>query len=162
MTLPLKDIIYREDLYPRIKADDDLLVITLRFLTELNLDVKVIDKLFSSNSTLKNSKYRNAVLSFFDKKCFICRYSNFIDIHHVKHSANGGSDRIDNLIILCSNHHKEWHFIENTFSNGTGGIEQVNERSNRVLKMDWQIPNFVMTNNVSPFFIQLAQKVNEQ
>jgi 5-methylcytosine-specific restriction endonuclease McrA len=34
----------------------------------------------------------------------------FLEIHHVKHLANGGSDKITNTIALCPNCHRRFHF----------------------------------------------------
>lgn len=37
----------------------------------------------------------------------------FLEIHHVKHRAEGGSDRVTNTVALCPNCHKEIHLGEN-------------------------------------------------
>ncbi|MDP9493797.1 MAG: HNH endonuclease, partial [Actinomycetota bacterium] len=33
------------------------------------------------------------------------RASNWCDVHHVTHWANGGETNIDNLVLLCRHHH---------------------------------------------------------
>lgn len=159
--IKVTDVVYREDLYPRIKHDasfDELVSITLRFLNTLNLDANLISNIMPIHPSLKDNKYRRYVIEFFDNKCFVCGYKPFVDVHHVKHKAKTGTDRIDNLIVLCPNHHKEWHYIENTFFLGVGGISEANIRASKAIDMDWPIPDFVMRNNVAPFLIQLSKK----
>lgn len=156
-TLSINDVKYREDLYPRVQDGDDLLLVTLRFLDQLKLDARIINELFPFHPSLKQSKYRKDVLQFFGRSCFICKYSFFVDVHHVQHQAKGGSDRIDNLVTLCPNHHKEWHYLENTFFNVTIKDAYNYNRPGYTLNMDWQIPDFVMRNKIPPFFIRLLQ-----
>ncbi|MFU8817608.1 MAG: DUF222 domain-containing protein [Pseudomonadales bacterium] len=38
-----------------------------------------------------------------------CRNTRFVDAHHVKHWAAGGDTSLDNLILLCSHHHRLAH-----------------------------------------------------
>lgn len=38
-----------------------------------------------------------------------CVNSRWIDAHHVKHWADGGETRLDNLVTLCRYHHRELH-----------------------------------------------------
>ena len=42
-----------------------------------------------------------------------CRYPGcdhrFTDAHHVKHWADGGETRLDNLLLLCRQHHRDVH-----------------------------------------------------
>ena len=46
-----------------------------------------------------------------DKGCTFpgCRNSRFVDAHHVHHWAAGGETRLDNLLLLCSRHHRLVH-----------------------------------------------------
>jgi len=46
-----------------------------------------------------------------DKACTFpgCRNSRFVDAHHVRHWAAGGETRLDNLLLLCSRHHRLVH-----------------------------------------------------
>lgn len=90
--------------------------------------------------TMKASE-RKFILKAFNNKCFVCGYKNFLDIHHIKHKSDGGQDIIENVIVLCSNHHKEWHYLENTFiracqqGNNSRGA---NERISKALNMSWK------------------------
>ncbi len=46
-----------------------------------------------------------------DKGCRFpgCHHTRFVDAHHVEHWANGGETRLDNLMLLCSRHHRLVH-----------------------------------------------------
>lgn len=148
--------------YPTILSDSDLIVATLKFLDRVGVSVVAVDGLLVGNPSLSTRSYRDKVLNLFGNKCFVCGYSAFVDVHHVTHKVRGGLDRIDNLVVLCPNHHKEWHYIENTFFAGIGEAKDMNGRVNRAIKMDWQIPEFVLRNNIAPFLIQLARLATEK
>ncbi|WP_442876591.1 HNH endonuclease [Endozoicomonas sp. GU-1] len=34
----------------------------------------------------------------------------FLEVHHLRHLADGGSDRVTNAIALCPNCHREFHY----------------------------------------------------
>ena len=38
-----------------------------------------------------------------------CTCTRFVDAHHIKHWADGGETRMDNLILLCRRHHRLVH-----------------------------------------------------
>ncbi|MCC7404596.1 MAG: HNH endonuclease [Bdellovibrionales bacterium] len=38
-----------------------------------------------------------------------CRETKFLEIHHLKPIRLGGSDRFENLTLLCSGHHQGIH-----------------------------------------------------
>jgi Domain of unknown function (DUF222)/HNH endonuclease len=46
-----------------------------------------------------------------DRTCVFpgCHHTRFLDAHHVQHWAEGGETRLDNLLLLCSTHHKLVH-----------------------------------------------------
>jgi len=46
-----------------------------------------------------------------DKGCVFpgCRHRRFVDAHHVKHWSAGGETSLDNLMLLCSRHHRLVH-----------------------------------------------------
>jgi hypothetical protein len=46
-----------------------------------------------------------------DKGCRFpgCHHTRFVDAHHIEHWSNGGETSLDNLILLCSQHHKLIH-----------------------------------------------------
>ena len=44
----------------------------------------------------------------------VCRYpgcqeSEYVDAHHIRHWAEGGETRLDNLVTLCRFHHRQLH-----------------------------------------------------
>ncbi|MCH7979942.1 MAG: DUF222 domain-containing protein [Proteobacteria bacterium] len=46
-----------------------------------------------------------------DKACVFpgCHHTRFVDAHHVKHWSAGGETSLDNLLLLCSHHHRLVH-----------------------------------------------------
>jgi hypothetical protein len=46
-----------------------------------------------------------------DKGCQFpgCQHTRFVDAHHIEHWSNGGETSLDNLMLLCSQHHKLIH-----------------------------------------------------
>jgi hypothetical protein len=38
-----------------------------------------------------------------------CTHHRFVDAHHIQHWADGGDTSIDNLVLLCRNHHRLVH-----------------------------------------------------
>ena len=71
-------------------------------------------------------KVRAAVLSRDRHRCAApgCRSTHFLEVHHVMPRAQGGSNRADNLITLCSRCHAFAHenagaFASVTLASGT-------------------------------------------
>ena len=46
-----------------------------------------------------------------DKGCAFpgCSHRRFVDAHHIKHWADGGETSVENMVLLCSAHHKLVH-----------------------------------------------------
>jgi hypothetical protein len=46
-----------------------------------------------------------------DKGCAFpgCHHTRFVDAHHIEHWSAGGETKLDNLMLLCSQHHKLVH-----------------------------------------------------
>jgi len=46
-----------------------------------------------------------------DKSCAFpgCHHTRFVDAHHIEHWSAGGQTSLDNLMLLCSQHHKLVH-----------------------------------------------------
>ena len=38
-----------------------------------------------------------------------CGATRFLDAHHIQHWANGGETSLENLVLLCSHHHRALH-----------------------------------------------------
>ena len=51
-----------------------------------------------------------------------CSHGTFLDVHHLSLRSEGGADTFDNLVTLCSAHHRALHFgqitIDGTPSTG--------------------------------------------
>ncbi len=46
-----------------------------------------------------------------DRRCRFpgCDFSEFTDVHHIRHWVKGGETNLDNLVTLCDRHHKAVH-----------------------------------------------------
>jgi 5-methylcytosine-specific restriction endonuclease McrA len=42
-------------------------------------------------------------------KCVICGFSHATAVHHIIPKRSGGTDRVENLVTLCPNHHYMVH-----------------------------------------------------
>lgn len=40
----------------------------------------------------------------------------YLEVHHIKHLANGGSDTVENAVALCPNCHRAFHYSENKYA----------------------------------------------
>lgn len=59
--------------------------------------------------------------------CYICNYDKSLVYHHIKHQADGGSDRVENIIRLCPNCHALVHkgeFTEKELVAKKGNVER--------------------------------------
>jgi hypothetical protein len=54
---------------------------------------------------------RRAVLRRDERRCRVagCRNATFLDLHHIQPRSEGGSHSADNLVTLCSAHHRALH-----------------------------------------------------
>jgi hypothetical protein len=57
------------------------------------------------------------------------RIGRFLHAHHIKHWAHGGETKLENLVTLCSHHHRLVH-------EGGFGVERVDPRSVRFRRPD--------------------------
>lgn len=53
-------------------------------------------------------KIKDFLLIASKHQCSICQ-ANTIDVHHIVQVANGGTNDLDNLMVVCPNHHREYH-----------------------------------------------------
>jgi hypothetical protein len=58
-----------------------------------------------------------------------CSHRRFVDAHHIRHWADGGDTSIENLILLCRNHHRLVH-------EGGFGVERTDDSSIRFSRPD--------------------------
>ena len=48
-------------------------------------------------------------LSSTGRRCAICQHRHAVQLHHIVHRSQGGSDELENAIPLCPNCHNEVH-----------------------------------------------------
>lgn len=41
----------------------------------------------------------------FGAKCFVCDFDEVVEVHHITPKHRGGTDDLENLALLCPNHH---------------------------------------------------------
>jgi hypothetical protein len=54
-----------------------------------------------------DKRYRKICFSHHEKKCCICGFEHIVEVHHMDCDKNNNSP--ENLIPLCSNHHRMFH-----------------------------------------------------
>jgi hypothetical protein len=64
------------------------------------------DYIFSRNSS---NCWKQALVYYHGHECFICGYGKIVEAHHIKPLKEGGATSIRNGILLCPNHHAEFH-----------------------------------------------------
>jgi len=50
-----------------------------------------------------------------DKCCIMCGSYNWLQVHHVKYRSQGGKHELDNLVLLCKEHHDLVHSNKRKF-----------------------------------------------
>jgi predicted restriction endonuclease len=64
----------------------------------------------TNNSNFRGWSARNAAranaIRKLGKACAICGFNIVVHVHHIIPAAAGGSNKIENLIVLCPNHHE--------------------------------------------------------
>lgn len=74
--------------------------------------VSCANKYFRSGPNNGNWKYgldlhRKICFEHHEKKCVICHEDKIVEVHHLNEQHN--DNRPENLVPLCSTHHKYWH-----------------------------------------------------
>ena len=49
---------------------------------------------------------RENAIKFFGSRCIICGWAEAVDVHHIIPRRHGGTNNLDNLAVLCPNHHR--------------------------------------------------------
>jgi predicted restriction endonuclease len=54
-----------------------------------------------------NQKFKKKLMEIHNSKCAIqnCTFNIALEIHHLRPVRLGGDDVVENLILLCPNHH---------------------------------------------------------
>ena len=69
---------------------------------------KIKDKSSQKNQSTIPKKIRDFILIASKHQCSICQ-EKVIDVHHIIKREKGGSNDLDNLMVVCPNHHREYH-----------------------------------------------------
>lgn len=56
-----------------------------------------------------NKEAREAAIERDGRKCVLCGSTDNLEVHHIKHRADGGTDDLDNLTTLCARCHAKQH-----------------------------------------------------
>lgn len=56
-----------------------------------------------------NPAFNSTYIRTVTKKCVLCGATDNLELHHIKPKSMGGSDAPENLVLLCSTHHKLLH-----------------------------------------------------
>lgn len=71
---------------------------------------KAVNLSGKNNPNFKNATTRTTARDFarkaFGDACMICGWDVHVDVHHIIPMRHGGTNNIDNLIVLCPNHHR--------------------------------------------------------
>lgn len=91
-------------------------------LTKVVLETGTFDPHKLKNPDIKNEQYQKGVQYGFENvKAYVLSRDGYkcqcgqkgctskLEVHHIKYRSQGGSDTPDNLITLCSKHHKSLH-----------------------------------------------------
>lgn len=82
---------------------------------------------FGDRSTFTKSMRR-----FFYDRCAICGWDQApCDVCHIEARKDGGEDALDNVVMLCPNHHR-------LFDLGRIPVDQIREARQTILRPDWR------------------------
>jgi hypothetical protein len=98
----------------------DVQFISLSDLIELNSgsielveNIKIVERLRSRG--IITAQLRQQAIQLAKNKCKLCGYDgsgagrSILEIHHIKPLSKGGSNSLDNIVVLCPNCHKATH-----------------------------------------------------
>lgn len=87
-------------------------------------DIDVQENEIESNYNEKIKRYQKIVKMLKEKyehKCQVCGHTflmdngkNYCEAHHIKMLSKDGSQAPENVIILCADHHRMFHYATNT------------------------------------------------
>ncbi len=71
-----------------------------------------------------------------DKGCRFpgCTYTEFTNVHHIQHWADGGLTNLDNLVTLCGRHHRAVHELGWTVSGDADSVLTVTSPHGRSMQ----------------------------
>lgn len=87
-------------------------------------DVDIPDNVSEEVKINRIKRYQRIVNDLkikYNWRCQLCEYSfkmdngkNYCEAHHINKLSNNGSQSPENVIILCPNHHRVFHYASNT------------------------------------------------
>lgn len=87
-------------------------------------DIDIVENESIEQRNEKVKRYQKIVKVLKQKynyKCQLCGYtflmhngSYYCEAHHIKMLSKGGSQHPENVVILCANHHRIFHYASNT------------------------------------------------
>ncbi len=67
---------------------------------EQEVSLRVIENLTREKAASRAKK-------LLGQRCELCGYSKYVDAYFITPKSKGGTNSLNNIIILCPNHHKE-------------------------------------------------------
>jgi predicted HNH restriction endonuclease len=128
--------------YTRSKGRNSLIELSEEINKILSVENEKIEKKISSDEKIKrNHLLINRLKEFYSYECQLCTENQkmiiqkedgtkYVEVHHIKnlseeYDEEGTLDRLNNLIVVCPNHHKMLHYHN-------GGYRKI-EKTNNVL-----------------------------
>ena len=113
--------------YTRSKGRNSLIELSGEINKILSVENEKIEKKISSNEKIKrNHLLINRLKEFYSYECQLCTENQkmtiqkkdgtkYVEVHHIKnlseeYDEEGTLDRLNNLIVVCPNHHKMLHY----------------------------------------------------
>lgn len=106
----------------RIESHKRLVEMILKFLpiSDIRVEVAAFDTQKMENPDISGEEYQNGeTKGFYNIKSYVrardnntcqqCKSKEHIEVHHIQHKEDGGSDRPNNLVCLCHDCHYAHH-----------------------------------------------------
>ena len=80
-------------------------------LEEINKEIELINKAEKTKKRNFIKDSRCEILKIFDSECYICKedFEPILEIHHKIALSGGGTNNLDNLVVLCPTCHRVLH-----------------------------------------------------
>lgn len=102
-------------------------------------DIEVAGK-HGSGFAKTNQKRWAAVYEKYGGRCAICGFADIVEVHHLNSRALGGTDDLNNLILLCPNHHamieRSMIFIKDVHKSFTENWKAYNNSNEDIFKIE--------------------------
>lgn len=105
------------DFKPQIEIDRQRLIDRVSQIDALNLETGVAQIDVIAKRYERDSELTKIIKRLRGNKCQICGYSfktksgeDYSECHHLERLADNGLDVSKNILVLCANHHRQFHF----------------------------------------------------